>query len=74
MSPSFRRVIPFILLTLIYWPIALFLLALWGMGDCFPNDVGCEDARITALWWGFAAELALYALIFFVMLKRRTKL
>ncbi|HEY0312223.1 MAG TPA: hypothetical protein VGC56_06975 [Allosphingosinicella sp.] len=72
MSPSFRRIGPFILVTLVYWPIALIFLGLATMGDCF--DAACEAGRAPALWRLLAGEAALYGIIIFVMIRRRTAL
>jgi hypothetical protein len=73
-SPSFRRVAPFILLTLLYWPVALFILGVGLMGDCFPDDAACEASREPNFWRALAGETALYAMMFWILIKRGTRL
>lgn len=72
MSPSFRRLAPFILVTFCYWPFALIFLGLGAMGDCI--EAACDSGRTTSLWRFFAGEAALYALVIFIMIRRRTTL
>jgi hypothetical protein len=73
-SPSFRRIAPVIIGTFLYWPVALFVLGLSQMGDCFADAATCESGRTTGMLQLGAIETALYALIIYLLVRFRVRL
>ncbi len=63
MAPSVKRFLAPILLTVLYWPIALIFLGLSLLGDCFAERAVCEAGRRTAILTIGTVELALYAFL-----------
>ena len=63
MAPSFKRLLGPILLTIVYWPIALILLGLSLLGDCFAQRAVCEAGRRSMIVTVLAVELAVYAFL-----------
>lgn len=61
MSPSAKRILPFVALTLIYWPVALFLLGASQMGDCYIDGLKCEKGRAVVFWRILAVEVIMFA-------------
>jgi hypothetical protein len=73
-SPSFRRIAPIIIVTLLYWPVALYGLVLTQIGDCFVDDATCAAGRTTGLLRLAGIETALYALIVYLLVRFRVRL
>jgi len=73
MSPSFRRLLPPLILTICYWPIALIFLGLSLMGDCFADRAVCEAGQRTALWAVLTVEVVIYAALLFSLIRQRTR-
>ena len=71
MSPSFRRLLPAMLLTLVYWPAALLVIALGAMGDCYPDDLDCHSGKEPRLWLALAVEAAVYVALVWSVTRRR---
>lgn len=73
MSPSAKRILPFIALTVLYWPVALFLLAVSQMGDCYVPGAECEQGRALFLRQMLAVEAGLYLLFLYGLWKLRAR-
>jgi hypothetical protein len=68
-SPSGRRVLPFIALTLVYWPVALFVIGVSQMGDCYVDEPACEHGKAIAFWRVLGVEAAVFAALLYGLAK-----
>ena len=73
MSPSFKQLLGPLLLTVCYWPIALFFLGLSLMGDCFADRAVCEAGYRSAFRTVLAVEVAIYAALLFAIVRQLTR-
>ena len=73
MSPSFKRILPALLLTIFYWPAALMLLGISLMGDCFETEAVCDASFRTTLGIELAVAITFYAWLLFKMLRKSTR-
>ena len=69
-SPSFKAALRPILVTLLYWPFALFILGFLMLGDCL-DPAACEANKRVILTVGFAIEVTIYGLLLHLMLRKR---
>lgn len=67
------RTVRVVVLTLFYWPIALFLLALSLMPECFAEVVACEATKRTTAAVIFGCAAAFYALLLLGILRGRSR-
>lgn len=73
MASSVKRFLGPILLTLVYWPIALIFLGLSLLGDCFAERAICEAGRRSAILTIGTVELALYAFLLASIMRPHTR-
>ena len=73
MSPSFKRLLGPLVLTVCYWPLALIFLGLSLLGDCFAEKAMCEAGRRSVLTTVLTVELGIYAFLLFSIARRRSQ-